>query len=103
MRLMCGLDPRLVRIRRQYPLCAVIRPRQTGGNKQIAVDGRISIVADAGCALHVRETDTTTLSDECQKPCQANRVVPACCVCSFRRDRLRIVPETLVTAFRRDV
>ena len=76
MRRMCGLDLSLVRLRCRYPLCAVIRPPQTGGKKQITVDGRISTLVDAGCALHVREIDTPTLSTECQKPCQkpSNRI-----------------------------
>ena len=56
--------------------CAVIRPPQTGGNKQITVDRRISTLADTLGALHKREADTPTLSTKCQQPCQkpSNRI-----------------------------
>jgi len=87
MRRICRADSGLVRSRCRYHLCTVIRPPQTDGNKQIAENGGISTVADAGCGLHVRQPDTTTLSTECQQPCQkpSNRIQNGCC--SFRGDR----------------
>ena len=70
------MDLRAVRSRCRYNLCAATRLPQTDGKKQITVDGRISTLVDAGCALHVCEIDTPTLSAECQKPCQkpSNRI-----------------------------
>jgi len=48
--------------------CAMAGPPQPAGHDQIAINGRLPVVADARVALHIHEIDTPTLSPECQQP-----------------------------------
>jgi hypothetical protein len=47
----------------------VIRPPKTGETNEVAVDAKVSTVADAGCMFHVHETDTPTLAAELTQSC----------------------------------
>ena len=43
------------------------------GESGFFVAGEISAVTDTGCVLHCARVDATTLSAECQQPCQPNQ------------------------------
>ena len=49
-----------------------IEIRTLHGESGFFVAGEISAVTDTGCVLHCARIDATTLSAECQQPCQPN-------------------------------
>ena len=42
----------------------MFKPPKTGATNAVAVDDKVSTVADAGCMLHFHEIDTPTLAAE---------------------------------------
>ena len=55
-------------IRRACRTSVVFGPAPTAEPTEIGTSGRISTGTDDDCACHIRKTDTTTLSPECQQP-----------------------------------
>ena len=61
-------------IRRSSHPCAVDRRPETGETDEVAVDAKVSPVADAGSVFHVHEIDMPTLAGELTPSCP--RVAP---------------------------
>jgi hypothetical protein len=59
-----GWEPCVLAIRRSCHPGAATRPPATGETNEVAVDGKVSTVAVAGCMFHVHEIDTPTLAAE---------------------------------------
>jgi len=59
-----------VAIRRSCHLGAVTRPPKAGETNEVAPDGKVFTVADAGCMFHVHEIDTPTLAPELTQSCR---------------------------------
>ena len=64
-----GWDRYVVAIRRSWHLGAAFKPPKTGETNEVAPNGNVSAVADAGYILHVHEIDTPTLDPELTQSC----------------------------------
>ena len=69
-----GWERCVVASRRWFHLGAGTMPPEVGEANAVAVDNKVSTVADAGCMFHVHEIDTPTLDPELTESCP--RVAP---------------------------